>query len=61
MLYLRNEFAAVEVEVDETANGVRLRITDVETGASIWLDPFELSGLTHLSHEDFAAIVRPPA
>ena len=59
MTYLRNEFAAVEIEVDDTANGVRLRITDVETGATIWLDPFELSRLTHLSHDDFTAIVRP--
>jgi hypothetical protein len=45
-MYLRNEFAAVEVELDQTANGPRLKVMDVESGVSVYLDPLQLQALT---------------
>ena len=39
---LRSEFAHVRVEVDTTANGPRLMIQDIKTGATTYLDPLEL-------------------
>ena len=58
-MILMNEFAAVEVEMDESANGPRLRITDLRQGFEIYLDPLELESLTRQSHETFAEFVRP--
>jgi hypothetical protein len=40
-----NEFAAVRVSRDDAANGVRLRLTDLRSGQSIWLDPMALEAL----------------
>lgn len=45
-MYLRSEFAAVEVELDQTANGPRLKVTDLESGQSVYLDPLQLQALT---------------
>ena len=43
---IRNEFARVEVELDETANGPRLRLRDLKTGRETFLDALELESLT---------------
>lgn len=59
-LEIANEFAAVRVEVDETANGPRLRITDLERGTYIELDPFEASTLVNVSEDDLDELARPP-
>jgi hypothetical protein len=56
---LRNEFASVEVDRDDGANGPRLRITDLETGAETYLDLLEVESLTRLTHDDFVDWVRP--
>jgi hypothetical protein len=40
-----NEFAAVEVRVDTEANGARLHLRDIETGAEVYLDPLDLASL----------------
>ncbi|MFN2459595.1 MAG: hypothetical protein ABR591_02710 [Candidatus Velthaea sp.] len=58
-MILRNEFAAVEVLVDESANGPTLLVRDLEHGTEIRLDVLELESLTRLSHEDLAPWVRP--
>jgi hypothetical protein len=57
-MVLANEFASVEVELDETANGPRLRISDPASGASIALDPLELHTLAHARHEDLLELMR---
>ncbi len=54
MLIIRNEFAMVEVDRDDSAKGARLKIRDVQTGAEIYLDSLELEALTRLCHKDFA-------
>jgi hypothetical protein len=56
---LRNEFASLEVDRDDSANGPRLHIRDLETGAETFLDLLEVESLTRLSHEDFVEWVRP--
>jgi hypothetical protein len=58
-LVLRNEFATVEVMLDETANGPRLLVRDLETGRQVHLDALEVESLTRMSHDDFAERVRP--
>jgi hypothetical protein len=57
---IANEFAAVRVELDETANGPRLRITDLDRGRSIELDPFEAATLVDVTVEELDALARPP-
>lgn len=57
---LRSEFATVAVEVDSQANSPRLRITNLDNGATIFLDPLELACLAELQHEDLAQFVEPP-
>ena len=58
-MVLRNEFASLEVTRDDRANGPRLHIRDLETGAETFLDLLEVESLTRLSHDDFVDWVRP--
>ena len=48
-MQIRNEFAAVELHLNEAANGPRLEIRDLETGISVFVDPFLLRSLTRVS------------
>lgn len=61
MPVLKNEFAAVEIEVDEQANGPRLKITDLETNQTIYLDPLELENLTWVPHRALEPLMDPSA
>jgi hypothetical protein len=56
-MLLRNEFALVEVRVEDAGSGPALRIRDAETDRSILLDALELEALTRLSHNDFGRLV----
>jgi hypothetical protein len=56
---IRNEFAMVQVDQDDSAKGTRLMIQDVQTGDCIYLDSLELEALTRLRHKDFAPLVDP--
>ncbi|MFI6344399.1 dihydrodiol dehydrogenase [Streptomyces sp. NPDC050560] len=58
-IVLRNEFAVVEVRLDETASGPRLLVRDLESGRAIHLDALEAESLTRMDHADFADLVRP--
>ena len=58
-LELANEFAAVSLELDYAANGVRLKLTDLQSGRVIHLDPFELASLTAATPDDFDRLSRP--
>jgi hypothetical protein len=59
MFVIRNEFAMVEVDRDDSAKGTRLLIRDTQTGQHIYLDSLELEALTRLRHKDFAPLVDP--
>jgi hypothetical protein len=47
---VRNEFAAVRVEIDRSANSPRLRVEDLQSGACIFLDALELASLASATH-----------
>jgi hypothetical protein len=56
---LKSEFAVVEVELDVSANGPRLKILDKRTGRTTYLDPLELESLAWARHQDLAPLVDP--
>jgi hypothetical protein len=58
-MQLSNEFARVRVEVDRSANGDRLRIEDLRTGAVNYLDPLELEYLTTARHRELQPLTNP--
>jgi hypothetical protein len=56
---LISEFAAVEIERDDTGNGLRLLIRDARSGQCIYLDPLELTALAWARHEDLMPLMDP--
>ncbi|MDH6288237.1 hypothetical protein M2275_003143 [Rhodococcus opacus] len=56
---MRSEFATVQVSVDRTANGPRLRIVDTRRRTEILLDPLELEALTRLDHDQLRELIDP--
>jgi hypothetical protein len=58
-LRLSNEFAAVEVSLDDRGNGPRLMIRDLQTGHEIYLDPLELAALAWTRHEELLPLIDP--
>lgn len=55
----QNEFAMVEIARYWTASGVRLRIRNLSSDDTVYLDPLELEALTRWKHEDFSSLVDP--
>jgi hypothetical protein len=58
---VENEFAAVAVQVDETANGPRLRLEDMRTGRVRYLDALELEALVWLPDGHLTQLLDPSA
>jgi hypothetical protein len=58
-LELASEFASVSVEVDNHANGPRLRIENRQNRRVVYLDPLELASLTWLSHDSLGPFLDP--
>lgn len=57
---LTNEFASVDVSIDRSSNGPRLRIRDLRTGEVNHFDPLELASLVNASHRrDLARFLDP--
>ncbi len=56
---LRNEFAAVHLEVVTLGNGPVLMITDLKSGASAQYDPLELETLVYLSAAERTHLLDP--
>ncbi|MBV8356871.1 MAG: hypothetical protein JO189_02910 [Deltaproteobacteria bacterium] len=56
---LSSEFAAVEIARNDTGNGPRLMIRDLQTGQEIYLDPLELAALAWTRHEDLRSLLDP--
>jgi hypothetical protein len=56
---LTSEFASVEVERDDNANGPRLKIRDVRNGKFVFLDPLELAALVWVRHEELLPFLDP--
>jgi hypothetical protein len=49
---LVNEFAAVRLSLDESGNGPRLLVEDLESGEQVFLCPLELASFTEATPED---------
>ena len=58
---IANEFAAVRVEVTRCGRGVRLVVRDLETGASVSLDPLDLRTFCLASEDEQMAWLRSGA
>lgn len=56
---IRNEFAMVEVQKDESAHDPRLLIRDMQSGDSVQLDALELEALTRIRHGDLRPLLDP--
>jgi hypothetical protein len=58
---LTNEFAQVRLELDRKGNGPRLRVEDLQSGTSIYLDALVVAGLVWASEADLERHVDPNA
>lgn len=58
---VRNEFAAVDVSLEEVPWGTVLSLTDARTGLNIRLDALEVEALTTLSRRDLEVLVNRSA
>jgi ketosteroid isomerase-like protein len=58
---VKSEFAAVELELDQHANGPRLRIEDLKTGRVGYLDALELETLAWLPEGGLHPLLDPSA
>jgi hypothetical protein len=56
-----SEFAQVAVRLDDTANGVRLRLEDLRTGRVRYLDALELETIVWLRDEHLGRLLDPSA
>lgn len=54
-----NEFADVEVSLDDAGNGPRLQLRDLRTGASIYVDPLQLESLVWAAPRTLEELVDP--
>jgi hypothetical protein len=54
-----SEFAAVSVRLDDTANGVRLRLEDLRGGKVRYLDALELETIIWLREEHLGRLLDP--
>jgi hypothetical protein len=58
---ISNEFAAVSVEVVRQGRGLRLRLRDLDSGATVSLDPLDLVSFCRSSEDEQAAWLRTGA
>jgi hypothetical protein len=56
-----SEFAQVAVRLDDTANGLRLRLEDLRTGRVRYLDALELETIIWLRDEQLGRLMDPSA
>jgi hypothetical protein len=55
---IANEFAAVSLEVVRQGRGARLRLRDLESGATVSLDPLDLVSFCRSNEDEQAAWLR---
>jgi hypothetical protein len=58
-LSLQNEFAAVRLCLDDTGNGPRLRVVDLRSGKTAFLDPVQLESIVWARREDLVHLADP--
>ena len=57
--YVGNEFAEIKVELDDDANGLRLKLTDMRSGQVRRFDALELETLLWLRPERIELMLDP--
>lgn len=58
---LHNEFAAIQVRLNETGNSPRLQVTDLRTGQSSYLDALVLERICWATRQCIELLVAPPS
>lgn len=58
-LILDSEFAQIQVELDQSGRGPRLRLTDLRTGRVARLDPLQLETMVWLSDGMWQRLLDP--
>lgn len=58
-MIIRNEFAAVEVELDNEGNGDRLRVEDLDSGRVVYLDALQLENIVWMPDDELSALMDP--
>lgn len=58
-MILESEFARVNISVDTSGNGPRLRIEDLWSGAAVFLDPLALESLVWARPDIWDALADP--
>lgn len=56
---LKNEYASVKVTIDTEGKGPRLKVEDLSSGSTIYLDPIELQALAWTTRDDLSMFTRP--
>lgn len=55
-----NEFASIRITREAGQCGPRLKVTDLETSASTYIDPLELASLCEMSESERTLVVSGP-
>jgi len=58
-LRLSNEFASVDLAIETSACGARLRLLDVKDGTAALVDPLVLVALVHVDSQQIDQLVDP--
>lgn len=56
---VRNEFAAVEIELDSEGNGDRLRVEDLDSSRVVYLDALQLENIVWMPDDELSALMDP--
>ena len=59
MIILKNEFSAIRIELNQDANGPRLKIEDLKSGRCHYFDPIEMEGLVWTEKSEFLEFMDP--
>lgn len=58
-MQLTSEFASVQLSLDVSGNGPRLRLEDLQSGMTVLLDPVQLESLVWLPRADLVRLADP--
>ncbi|MGH3089747.1 MAG: hypothetical protein ACRDSJ_20890 [Rubrobacteraceae bacterium] len=56
-MIIKSEFAVIEVELDQSSNGDRLRLKDLETEKAIHLDALEIETLAWIPENELKEFI----
>lgn len=59
VLVADSEFASIQIELDTSANGPRIRIIDLRGGVDRYFDPLVLESMVWASDDQLADLINP--